>query len=254
MIENNQTEELQEFDVNYDLEQMFTDSYLDMDLIGDDAISSQRIKTQSTKLIRYPRFPAEQIGYRHAVDLARKMPDLATGEAQYVLVAGSFIFGDFLEALIVEKNWLVDEMIIATLSMGQNNIDSLCNLVAGGYVDKVNLIISDYWYANEYRSKKGGVAYLKDKLGENLTFAAAGLHTKVTLIKTSCDKHLVMHGSANLRSSQNIEQVCLENNPELYEFNRGWMSRILDNYATNGDSLRGEKLWQHLTEQKQSND
>ncbi len=235
----------EEFDINPDLEAMFDDAGVEN---LDTALGSTRITTQSAKLRRYPRTPMHSVGYRNARELADQTPDLDPGEAFYCVVAGSFIFGDYLEALAVQKNYLIDELIIATLSLGKENADSLHNLVKGNYVRHVNLIVSDYWYAHEHRSKKGGVSYLHHVFGDQLTLAAAGLHTKVTLMKTRCGKHLALHGSANLRSSQNLEQFCVENNPDLYAFNRGWMSRILDHYATTGDRLRGNAIWQNLTE------
>ena len=46
---------------------------------------------------------------------------------------------------------------------------------------------------------------------------------KISLIRTSCGRHLVMHGSANLRSSCNMEQFAIDNDRDLYEFHAGWI-------------------------------
>ncbi|MCK9172017.1 MAG: hypothetical protein M0O99_00855 [Desulfuromonas thiophila] len=235
--------DLDAFDIDFEFEGLFQDS---------DLPPSSRIKTK-TLLRRYPRTPMHQVRYRNASDLARQTPDLQPNEAMHVLVAGAFIFGDYLEALMVEKNYYAEELLIATLSLGQENADSLHNLITGGYCDHISLIVSDYWYAHEVRGGKGGVAYLEKTFGDRLKLAAAGCHTKVTLIRTRCGKHLVMHGSANLRSSQNIEQFVLENSQELYQFHREWMSRILDGYSTHRDRKRGDRLWQDLTEPAPNN-
>ena len=208
--------------------------------------ASAAVKTELTVIKRYPR--PQHVMYEYAEQLAKNVPDLQDGEAVYAVVSGNFIFGDFIEALLVEKNYRAQHMTVATLSLGQDNVDSLRNLQDGGFAPDMALIVSDYWYAHE-RRREGGVPYIVEHLGgEGFRFAAAGLHTKVTLIKTECGKHLVLHGSANLRSSRNLEQVCVENNRDLYEFNHAWTEKILSKFLVTGKSLRGGKVWQEVTE------
>ena len=202
------------------------------------------IDTGITVIKRYPR--PRCVRYEYAADLAKNTPDLEDGDAMYAIVSGNFIFGDYIEALLVEKNLFAEEIFIATLSLGQENVDSLVNIRSGGFVDRMALIVSDYWYAHE-RRREGGVPCIVENLGgKDFTFAAAGLHTKVTLIKTRCGKYLVLHGSANLRSSRNIEQMCVENSQALYEFNREWMEKILSKFTATGKSLRATHLWKEV--------
>ena len=52
-----------------------------------------------------------------------------------------------------------------------------------------------------------------------------------------------MHGSANLRSSGNIEQFTIEENPELYEFYEEKYSKIIEKYATINHSIRMKEAW-----------
>ena len=211
-----------------------------------DHAEGKGVDTGIVTVKRYPRPTVVQ--YEYAADLARNTPDLADGEAMYAVVSGNFIFGDYIEALLVEKNYFADELLIATLSLGQENVDSLINIKSGGFCNSMALIVSDYWYAHE-RRREGGVPYIVEHLGgDGFQFAAAGLHTKITMIRTSCGKHLVLHGSANLRSSRNLEQMCVENSQVLYEFNREWMFKILDNFTVNGKSLRGGKVWRAVME------
>lgn len=61
-----------------------------------------------------------------------------------------------------------------------------------------------------------------------------------------CGRHLVLGGSANLRSSLNIEQITIDNDPAIYKFHRDWMSNILNNYHVNHVMLRREALWQQV--------
>lgn len=216
------------------------------------APDTDAIKTESVKIRRYPRPAPSAVRYERAKEMAESLPDIAEGETVFALVSGNFIFGDLLEALMVNRNWYAEEMIVATLSLGQENVDSLANLVNGGYVGWLGLIVSDFWYAHERRAA-GGVPYIEKTLGgPSFTFAAAGLHTKITCIRTSCGRHLVLHGSANMRSSRNLEQVVIENNAALYEFNSRWMHHLLDAFSTTKKSNRGKKLWQSLPAQAES--
>ena len=238
-------EKLQEIDFDFELLEFDLPIEIDGFDLGE-AFETTAVETEISIIKRYPR--PKTVKYERAVDLVKKMPALQEGEAMYAIVSGNFIFGDFIEAFMVENNFLAEEMLIATLSLGQENVDSLKNLQEGGYAKQMSLIVSDYWYAHE-RRREGGVPYIIENLGgDDFRFAAAGLHTKVTIIKTACGKHFILHGSANLRSSRNIEQFCIENNEELYKFNSTWMEKILCNFTVTKKSTRGEKLWQTVTE------
>lgn len=231
---------------DFDLDASTFDLSEDLDLDADFA-APQDIDTR-LHVRRYPRISQRRVKYEYAADLAAAMPDLPEGASVHALVAGNFIFGDFLEAYMVHTNFYAEEMIVATLSLGKENVDSLANLQNGGYVKNLSLLVSDYWFAHE-RRKEGGVPYIADTLGQdsNFRFAAAGVHTKISLIRTSCDKHLVLHGSANLRSSRNLEQFALENDRDLYEFHAAWIRPLLERFAVRKKSTRGGDLWQLVT-------
>ena len=63
-------------------------------------------------------------------------------------------------------------------------------------------------------------------------------------------KKWVIHGSANLRSSGNIEQFMIEENEDLYDFNIEYQRRIIDTYATIKKEVGGVKLWQAVAQEK----
>ena len=91
-------------------------------------------------------------------------------------------------------------MTISTLSLSQDNIDSLANLLDWGYIDELNLIVSAYWFSHERWSL---VPYCYERLDKEDKFqlAVAGIHTKTCQFETLGGKRIVIHGSANLRSS-----------------------------------------------------
>jgi hypothetical protein len=191
----------------------------------------------------------EFLKFAYAEELANNIT-IETNSRAFVVINGSFYFGDFIEALIIQKNYTVKALTISTLSMNENNVDSLAGLLKSGYVEQLNLIVSDYFYSHE---RGNLVEYIYEELDINnqFQFAAAGTHCKVCLILTECGKHIVIHGSANLRSSGNIEQFVIEENKQLYDFNYQYQESIFNKYKTINKSIRGGKLWQVVQEKQE---
>lgn len=194
-----------------------------------------------------PRFEPEiaecYLKYDNARDLALEIGNPPKGSRFFCILNGNFIFGDFIEAIIVENGWQVAEMTISTLSMSDENVDSLAGLLTGGHVAELNLIVSDFFFSHE---RSGMVPYLYEKLDIENRFqlAVASVHTKICMIRTIGGNKIVIHGSANLRTSSNVEQVMIENNDDLYDFNHEFHRSIIDRYATINKSLRRTELWQ----------
>lgn len=222
-------------DFNFNMSLSEFDLNLSFDL--DDKFETRYIKPPKSK-----EKIDSKLFYANAEKLAKELK-INKNDRYDVVLNGSFVYGDFIEAFIVENNFYCEELIISTLSMNQNNVDSLHNLIKGDYVDEMNLIISDYFYSHE---KFSLLPYLYEKLDIDNKFqlAAAGSHCKIVLIKTDCGKKFVFHGSANLRSSSCLEQICLEENESLFDFHYLYQKNIIDVFKTINKSLRGSKLWQ----------
>jgi hypothetical protein len=182
--------------------------------------------------------------YRNAQKLAKDIT-ITNNSRHFVVIDGSFIFGDFIEALMVEKNYQAKRIVISTLSMNQNNVDSLQNLLVGGYVQQLDLIVSDFFFSHE-RSMLVPYIYEKLDIDDKFQFAAAGTHCKICLIETECGRKIIIHGSANLRSSSNIEQFVIEDNEILFDFNMEIQDKILHKYKTIKKSIRASKLWETI--------
>lgn len=227
-----------------DLDDITEEMELDLDLDFDLNMNGQD-KDKGEKLARVKRHkPPRTVKYKYAIDLVNDIGDIQEGEAVYCMVSGNFIAGDIFEAYLNKHDMIAEEMIISTLSYSKDNIDSLRNIQLKNRVKNMALIVSDYFFSHE---RSNGIKYTIEELAkddEKFTLAVAGLHTKVALIKTECGKHLIFHGSANLRSSRCMEQIIVENNENLYYFNRAWMVDIIEKYTATHKSLRGDKLWQ----------
>lgn len=65
----------------------------------------------------------------------------------------------------------------------------------------------------------------------------------------------MMHGSANLRSSSNIEAFTIEDNPQLYDFYEEIHAGLIEKYNTINKAVRGKTLHTALKElEKKYND
>lgn len=185
-----------------------------------------------------------RVKYSNAEKLAKDVGACSEGFRAFCILDGKFIFGDFIEALIVQNNWEVEDLTISTLSMSQDNVDSLANLIHGNYVKSLNIIVSHYYFATE-RHASGLIPYLYDKLYVNnvLQVAVASVHTKIAMIRTACGKKITIHGSANLRTSSNIEQIVIEHTPSLYDWCHDVHAGIIDKHKTINKPVRRTELW-----------
>ena len=193
-----------------------------------------------------PDIPARAVAYRHAKDLASELGDIR-GRWRCIL-GGRFVFGDLIEALIVNNNWLVRELWINTLSINNENIDSLRNLIdpEADYVRELNLIVSDHFYAKE-RGSLVQYAYEVLDIDNRFQLAACRTHMKTTLIwvddGTPDGRKIVIEGSANLRSSGNIEAITVEECPAWFDVNRELLTGILERYKTIRKPLSEAETW-----------
>lgn len=186
---------------------------------------------------------SKNVKFKNARELSKAI-EIKQNERYFCIINGSFIFGDFIEAFIYDRAMKVKELTISTLSMSQENIESFYNLMKNGYIKKLNIIVSDFFYSHERHNL---VRYMYERLDfeDRFQLSVCRTHTKICLFETEMNggRKYIIHGSANLRSSDNIEQFMIEENLELYDFNYNFHNKIIDNFATIKKSLRGDKLF-----------
>lgn len=217
----------QDFDADFNLDD-FSDVEIDMEL----EFETRYIKPPKTK-------PNKFLKYQNAKKLAQEINELKTHKYN-IIVNGSFIFGDFLEAFIVGYNLKVKELTLSTLSLSIDNVDSLSNLFKGKFVEKINLITSGYFYSHE---KYNLIPYLLNELDldNKFEYAAADSHCKIYMMELLTGEKIVIQGSVNLRSSDNIEQFTIEMDTDLYDFYYEYQSSIIEKYKTIDKTVRGKK-------------
>ena len=190
---------------------------------------------------RPARMPTACVRYDNAEALAREI-DFKPGMMYDMFVSGSFIFGDFIEAFLRHNNCRATQMTIGTLSMSRENVDSLYLLMDKGFIDNLRLMVSDYFYGHERRDT---VPYIYKRLDIDNRFqlGVARVHTKTCHFQSLGGKKIVMHASANLRSSGNVEQLTIEENPTLYDFYEETYDILFKAFQTINHSVTSRSSW-----------
>lgn len=178
-----------------------------------------------------PSVLTQTVHYDHALELAEQI-DLSGKTRTFAWVSGSFVFGDILEALWEVKNIDIKNLFIASLSISEENVDSWAGLLQQANIERFDLVCSAYFYSHY---KFDLVPKMYEALGNDprVQIAFGAYHTKIIALETHHGNTLTIHGSANMRSSANIEQVMIEPNcRELYDFNSSMIRDICDRYGT----------------------
>ena len=225
----------------------------DIDLPDIDINLLDFVPTDGTEETRYTvpkvaRHASDYVLYDNAAKLARELK-IEAGSRYDCLVSGSFIFGDFIEAFMVHNQCVAQKMTITTLSLSQENIDSLANLLHKGYIKQLDMIVSDYFYSHE-RHQLIPYMYHELDIDNRFQLSVAFVHTKTVHMTTLGGKKIVIHGSANLRTSGNCEQFTIEENPELHEFYEERFTPIIERFATIRKTAPRKTQWKDMTQKR----
>lgn len=177
------------------------------------------------EFIRKAKIRHKPIIYKNALDMAQAM-DIR--EEYFCLVSGSFIYGDFIEALCDIHRLRPRRVLITTLGLNQNNVDSLVNLVDYLGAKEVGLVVSTYFYDTE---KTKLLPYMMEEFaGRPMSVAVCASHTKICLIDSESAGKIVMFGSANLSSSDNLEEFALIHDGEVFAFCEQLITGVLRDF------------------------
>lgn len=190
----------------------------------------------------------DQIMYDNAVAFAKEIK-IERGSRYDAIVSGSFIFGDFIEAFMIHNKCVATRMVITTLSLSQENVDSLATLLQKGYIQQLDVVVSDYFYSHE-RNQLIPYMYHELDVDNKFQLSVGFVHTKTVHFETLGGKKIVIHGSANLRTSGNCEQFTIEENGELFDFYEERFRPIIDRYATIRKAAPRKTQWAEMTKKR----
>lgn len=196
------------------------------------------LENENKRYIKCQTSKTKFINYENVEKLSRDI-QIFKNERYFCITDGNFIFGDFIEAFIVCRNMKVKELTISTLSLSENNVDSLYNLLKGGYVENINIVISDHFFSYE-RNNLIEYIYQTLDIENKLQLSVCNNKSRVVLIQSDDNggRKYVLHGSANLSSSNSTEQFCIEENEELFDFNKNIFDEIIEKFKTINKSVK----------------
>ena len=196
----------------------------DLDLFGSN-------KKTLNKFIKIKHNITEKmVWYQKAYDLVDEIK-INKGETVYCMLTGDFVFGDFIGAFIQNNNLEVKELTIISLSGSKDIYNMFDELMIQGWVAKINLLLSSYYLNTEKIKHTGTIRQLEelsDKHKANFNVYYSRVHQKIILIETKQGGKVVMHGSANLKSCQALEQLMIQENKELYDFNYKYFQELIN--------------------------
>lgn len=237
----------------------FKVSDFDFDDSRDDGLPENGQRYMRPRAYRNVKHPTN---YQFAADFADDV-EIAPGNSVFAFVSGRFIFGDLLAALVERGKCGYRRIDVMTLSYSKDNVDTLHALQDLFPEMALTIVASSEFYSLEKSKHSGAVRYTYEQLdrpGRDFQLAFAEVHSKVVMFETLEGTKVVLHGSANLRSSRSIEQFEMECDGGLYDFCRSWQDRIVESYRTidktkkvkghsYGERGLGRKaLWKAMTE------
>lgn len=215
-----------------------------VDGFDDDDDSDEMHDCRYIRPVLHP-VPRRTVRYEKAAALARDLGLLKKHERVDAIISGKFIMGDFIEAYMVEHDLHTERLLISTLSYNENNVDSLLNLLDGGYVDTLDIVVSPYFFAHERNTL---IRYTYEKLDNEqnrLQLAVAPVHTKTYQFITDEGLNLIFHGSANMRANANFENMIFEESEQTFKFYADFYDEILREFPTIQKDKKYLKTWFH---------
>ena len=211
----------------------------DFDLITDaDPMKEPRAQRILKPRVDKTLLDTRMVSFDNARTFVRQL-DLAGSARTYAWLDGSFIFGEIVEAL-GESGHPVRRAWITSLGLSEENVDSLYNCLALYGLEQLSLLLSGYFYSHE---KYKIVQYMYDKLDVEIETEPGSwtpafqvgyfnMHAKIMALELYDGTKLTIHGSSNLRSSNSIEQIMAETDPDLFDFNVGVIRDFMRKYYT----------------------
>lgn len=147
------------------------------------------------------------------------------GERTHCLLRGDFVLCDLIPA-ILELHGPCPHLRVATLGLSIANADTLTRLVEDGVVGRLTLVVSYYFQQVDKTTVFRAVAAKLATLGERQRLVITRSHAKVICLPTTDGGRYVIEGSANLRSSDNVEQMLIVNDSETHDFHASWIDEL----------------------------
>ena len=122
----------------------------------------------------------------------------------------------------------ITEMHIAVYRMNQRAVLFIKNIIDKNKIP-ATIIVSSFFRENKKYERWANelIAYAQSSTLVKVGFSWN--HAKVFLAKTASGKHIVFEGSGNLSDNARIEQYIIEDNEQVFNFHKQWITQLLNN-------------------------
>lgn len=158
-------------------------------------------------------------------DNAREMVSLmpqAEDDRLHCVVRGDFVLCDIIP-LVLKDRGTCPHLRIATLGMSSANAETLAACQERGLLGDITLVVSHYFRGVDRTTTFRQVESI---LEGRARIAVTRSHAKVILLPTASGDFFSLEGSANLRSSDNLEQMLVVNDRETHDFHASWIDEL----------------------------
>jgi len=144
------------------------------------------------------------------------------GGRTHCVLRGDFVLCDLIPAILAARG-RCGHLHVATLGLSVGNADTLASLRARDLIGGLTLVCSHYFAQVDKTTTFRDVTRRLQDVSEIIVSRS---HAKVICLPTETGDHFVIEGSANLRSSDNTEQMVIFNDAETLQFHCEWMAAL----------------------------
>jgi len=130
--------------------------------------------------------------------------------------------------LIIDTHQQIDELIIATYTLNRKALDILHDLLTGGRITSLHLLIaSSYTFRDrKYYQYLIDTSKTMQAAGHDIHLTFAWSHFKITLARAGNDFYQ-FEGSMNYSENNMAEQLILENSKKTYLYDRDFILKTI---------------------------
>jgi hypothetical protein len=187
------------------------------------------VRSLVKKINEKAKIPTNQILQINSKAILDYIPD--KNQTSFFLMDGNCVFLDFILAIIFYKEKMgyeLKDIYLTSLSLNSSTFDKINSKLQN---IKINLLISSYWLTVDKSSILE--TYYRQGLLKNYNIGYYRNHTKIVLLEfknKDITEYYTLSGSANLRSSNTLEQFVIIEDQEIHNFNKEWISDLIKNY------------------------
>lgn len=146
--------------------------------------------------------------------------DLPSQDAiHFIWTLKSFNTFTFIQ-YIISKAGMIDDLTLSSYNVSRVVILSLMELVDGGYIANLTIIISDV--AKTRFPQNFDLLNLESSKRKNVLVKYVWNHSKVATALCG-DQYYVIEGSGNFADNSRHEQYIFLNNKDIYNFRKNWL-------------------------------